>query len=72
MPFWCGAWGTSAGWWWIFPLVCFGVMAVFAFLCMRGLGCMGWRMGRRPNELTALDREIQELKEEVQKLRRAT
>lgn len=69
MPFWCGAWGAS-GWWWIFPLLGFAAMAVFAFVCMRGFGCMGWRSGAASGDVAALHRELQELREEVRNLRR--
>ena len=72
MPFWCETWGVNAGWWWIFPLLCIAAMVVFAVVCFRGLGCMGWRSARRSGDLAALQREIQELKEDVRKLRSAT
>jgi hypothetical protein len=72
MPFWCGSWGASGGGWWIFPLLGVAVMAAFAFACLRGFGCMGWRSPRRPDELASLQREVQELKEDVRKLRSAT
>lgn len=71
MPFWCGAWGAS-GWWWIFPLLCFGVMAVFAFVCMRGFGCLGWRSGHGRDDVAALQRELRDLKDDVRKLRGGT
>jgi hypothetical protein len=71
MP-WCGTFGTIGGWWWVFPLLFMVGMAVFALVCMRGLGCMGWRTGRRTDDVAALHREIQELKDDVRKLRSAT
>ncbi len=72
MPFWCETWGANAGWWWIVPLLCVAAMAVFAFVCFRAFGCMRWRSARRPDAMASLQREIQELKEDVRKLRSAT
>lgn len=71
MP-WCGAWGTMGGWWWVFPLLGLAMMALFAFVCLRGIGCMGWRRGPRGDDVAALHREIQALKDDVRKLRSAT
>ena len=72
MPFWCGTWAASGGWWWIFPLLGMAMMAVFAFVCFRGFGCMGWRSAPRSDQIASLQRDIQELKEDVRRLRSAT
>ena len=72
-----GPWGTPL--WefrWIFPLigmlVCLGFMAVMIWAMMRGghgLGCMGGH-GRHGHEANVdVQREISELKKEIQQLR---
>jgi hypothetical protein len=67
MP-WCGVWATSgAGWWWILPLVGIVVMGAMFFLCFRRAGCMGGRT-RGSGEVAGLQREVEELKQEVRKL----
>ncbi len=39
-----GTWGGAAGgYWWIAPLVGLAFMALMAFVCFRGFGCMGGR-----------------------------
>jgi hypothetical protein len=69
MP-WCGTWGAAVGgFWWIFPLLGLVFMGLMIFLCFRGFGfaCMG---RRRPGELSDLQREVENLKEDVRKLSR--
>jgi uncharacterized membrane protein len=68
MPY-CGVWETaSGGFWWILPVLGLVVMVVMAFACFRGFGCMGWRAGR--GDVSELRRELQELREDVQKVLR--
>ena len=76
MPFWGGYWGAPwGGVGWIFPLICLLFMAVMVFVCIRmmggmaGLGCMGRHPGHSADQVDDLRREVQGLKEEVQKLR---
>ncbi len=69
MP-WCGYWGaTSAGYWWILPLIGLVFMGVMFFVCFRGIGCMGGRR-RSPGDLSSLQREVDGLKDDVRKLQR--
>ena len=76
MPFWGGYWGQPwGGIWWIFPLIGLVVMAVMIFACLHmmggtvGLRCMGGHRGAGSGDLADLRRELQELKDEVRKLR---
>ncbi len=65
-----GSWGTAAGgFWWLVPLAGLLFMAVMAFVCFRGFGCMG---RRRPTsgELSDLRGDVESLKEDVRKLQR--
>ncbi len=65
-----GNWGTAAGgFWWLVPLVGLVFMAVMAFVCFRGFGCMG-RRRHASSELSDLRGEVEGLKEEVRKLHR--
>jgi hypothetical protein len=69
MP-WCGLWGTGGiAYWWILPLIGLVFMGVMFFFCFRGFGCMGGRR-RRSAENSALQREVESLKEDVRKLLR--
>jgi uncharacterized membrane protein len=78
MPFWGGYWWGQpwGGFGWIFPLIGMLFMVVMVFVCIRmmggmlgGGGCMGGHRGRSADQADDLRREIQELKEEVRKLR---
>ena len=69
MP-WCGTWGTAGGgFWWLMPLIGLVLMAIMAFVCFRGLGCMGGRW-RTSGELSDLQHEVESLKEDVRKMQR--
>jgi hypothetical protein len=63
------------GGWWILPMigmvVCMGFMAVMMWAMMRGHGfmCMGGHDHRGHDPRADLQREIRELKQEVQELR---
>ncbi len=66
MP-WCGYWGTAgAAYWWILPLIGLVFMAVMFLVCFRGFGRMCGRR-RDSGDLSALQREVEGLKEEVRK-----
>jgi hypothetical protein len=76
MPMWGGSWGgTWAGFGWVFPVIALLFMAVMMFLCFRRMGRMGCRghegSGRAPadTEVGDLRREVQQLREEVRRLR---
>ena len=76
MPFWGGYWGPPwGGLSWVFPLIGLIVMAVMVFACLRmiggraGFGCMGGHRDHSADQVDGLRREIQELKDEVRKLR---
>jgi hypothetical protein len=63
MPMWGGPWGGHwYGFWWLMPLFWVVVIAVV-------LRNTGGRGGDVSQELAGLRRDIQELKEEVRKLR---
>ncbi|HZY02721.1 MAG TPA: hypothetical protein VFF02_04425 [Anaeromyxobacteraceae bacterium] len=65
-----GTWGMAGGgFWWLVPLVGLVFMAVMAFVCFRGFGCMG---RRRPtaSELSDSQHEVEGLKEDVRNLQR--
>ena len=66
MP-WCGWWGTTTELWWLLPLLGLLFMAVMAFLCFRGFGCMLFGR-RRLGGLADLQRDVQSLREDVRKL----
>ena len=76
MLFWSGYSGSP--WWgfgWIFPLIGLLFMVVMAFVCIRmmggmgAFGCLGGHRGHTIQQADDLRTEIQELKEEVRKLR---
>ena len=76
MPMWGGYWGPPwAGFGWIFPLIGLLFMGVMVFVCIRmmggvsGFGCMGSHGVQSIKETEELRREVQELKEEIWKLR---
>ena len=67
MPIWAECWGMPwGGFWWIFPLIGLTVMAVMIFGCLR---MMGGHRGAGSGDSAGLRRELQELKDEVRKLR---
>lgn len=75
MPFWAWNWVVpSGGDWWIFSLVGLVFIIVMAFACLRlmhvmsGFGCMAGHRGKSDGT-NDLQREVQELKQEIQKLR---
>ncbi len=80
MPFWGGYWAQPwGGFGWIFPLIGMLFMIVMVFVCIRMMGgtmggmgtagCMGSHRGQSADQTADLQREIQELKEEVRRLR---
>ncbi len=75
MPFWTWNWVAPLDeGWWIFPLLGVVFIVVMAFVCLRmmhgmsGFGCMGGH-GGKSDETDNLQREVQELKQEIQRLR---
>ena len=73
-----GPWnGPMWGVWWIFPLigmiVCFGFMAMMVWTFVRGGGvrCMTDHGSRGTDQHADLQRDVRELREEIQKLRTA-
>lgn len=71
-----GPWGTPMwGFWWVFPLT--GLLVCLAFLVMavrfmttgRGFMCMGGHQGMGNDEVAAMRREIQTLREEIKQLK---
>jgi hypothetical protein len=77
MP-WSAYWGLPcAGFGWMFPLIGLVFMVVMVVVCMRmgGMprgGCMAGHPGRRGSDVEDLRREIQGMKDEIQKLRETT
>ncbi len=76
MPFWGGYWGAPwGGFSWLIPLIGLAIMLVMVFAClrmmggMRGFGCMGGHGSHSGGDVETLRREVQELKEEIRKLR---
>ena len=67
MPMWGGAWGGHwYGFWWLMPLFWVVVIAVVIAVVLRKSGGSDGEVSR---ELAAMRRDIQELKEEVRRLR---
>jgi hypothetical protein len=71
-----GPWGTPmSGFRWVFPLI--GMLVCLAFLVMavrlmstgRGFMCMGGHQGTANDEVSAMRREIQTLREEIKQLK---
>ena len=77
MP-WSAYWGLPcAGFGWMFSLIGPVFMVVMVVVCMRmgGMprgGCMAGHPGRRRRDVEDLRREIQGMKDEIQKLRETT
>ncbi len=71
MPMWGGYWGMPwGGFGWIFPLIGLAFMVVMAFGCFRIMGrCMTHRAGPSTEDIEGLRTEVQELREEVRRLR---
>ena len=75
MPFWGGYGGSPLGFGLVFPFVGLLFMVAMAFFCFRmaggmaGRGCMGRRRDHTVQEPDDLHREIQELRDEVRRLR---
>ena len=76
MPMWGGYWGGPwAGFGWLFPVIGLLFMGLMMFLCCRVMGrkvCRG-REGstavHQDTEVGGLRREVQQLREEVRRLR---
>lgn len=66
----CGYWGAPlGGLWWLLPLFGFVFMASIMFVCLRGRGWWTIRPHRTDAEVSALQREVASLRDEVRKLR---
>ena len=67
MPMWGGPWGGQwYGFWWLMPIFWVLVIAVVIAVVLRNTG---GRASDVSQDLAAMRRDIQELKEEVRKLR---
>ncbi len=76
MPMWGGYWGGSwAGFGWVFPVIALLFMGLMMFLCCRMMGrvvCRGRERGAAAHpdaEVGELRRQVQQLREEIRRLR---
>jgi uncharacterized membrane protein len=77
MPMWHGYWGGPwGGFGWIVPLLALVGMIVMILVCIRRMsgmghcGCLPSPGQSAPSEVAALRREIQDLREDLHKLRK--